>query len=76
MMEHNINANVAGGTGGISESAIGDSRRQENADAENISNPSIASMYRELDETICPDLGIGLMDVPNLMMILAGFNPL
>ncbi len=37
---------------------------------------SPASMYMELDQTICPDLGVSLMDVPNLMMILAGFNPL
>ena len=76
MMGHDIKAIAAGGTGGISESAIRDSMGQENIGSENISTTSVASVYRELDETICPDLGIGLMDVPNLMMILAGFNPL
>ena len=76
MMEHDIKAIAAGGTGGISESATRDSGLQENAGTENISTTSVASVYRELDETICPDLGIGLIDVTNLMMILAGFNPL
>ncbi len=56
--------------------SVEDASLQKGADIAAAETTSPASMYMELDQTICPDLGVSLMDVPNLMMILAGFNPL